>query len=475
MTAKFAKTKILATLGPSTDTAEKLQALVDAGCDAFRLNFSHGSNQFFENIFNLINDLCVIKSVPIPILIDLQGPKIRIGELSQPEISIVKDDFIEITTDTIEGTKEIISTSYKKLPVDAQLGETILIDDGLIRLEVKEKKERSVICKIIAGGILKPRKGMNLPGMKLTTPSVTEQDFENLQFALKHRVDFIALSFVRESEDITHLRSWLKEKGFNKPIIAKIEKPEAIRNFESILKEADGIMVARGDLGVESTPQLVPVFQKRIINRCNAAGKLVITATQMIESMISNPIPTRAEASDIANAVWDGTDVVMLSGETSVGKYPVEAVKMMNDILLTTEAQTTFNHEIKFDIPKDLTENLYDSMAHAHKNISEQVGAAALVIFTHEGRKAKGTAKFRPNATIFAFSDSFDSCNTLNLYWGIRPLYLENIDNEDEAVENALNILIKKEYVESGDLLIFAAGRPHLDKERKSWMRFTIV
>jgi pyruvate kinase len=311
--------------------------------------------------------------------------------------------------------------------------------------------------------------------MKLTTPSVTEQDFENLQFALKHRVDFIALSFVRESEDITHLRSWLKEKGFNKPIIAKIEKPEAIRNFESILKEADGIMVARGDLGVESTPQLVPVFQKRIINRCNAAGKLVITATQMIESMISNPVPTRAEASDIANAVWDGTDVVMLSGETSVGKYPVEAVKMMNDILLTTEAQTTFNHEIKFDIPKDLTENLYDSMAHAHKNISEQVGAAALVIFTHEGRKAKGTAKFRPNATIFAFSDSFDSCNTLNLYWGIRPLYLENIDNEDEAVENALNILIKKEYVESGDLLIFAAGRPHLDKERKSWMRFTIV
>jgi len=471
----FAKTKILATLGPATNTRDQIEALINAGCDAFRLNFSHGSYEDFEKIFHNINDICVEKSLPVPILIDLQGPKIRIGELSEPEIHIKSGNTIELTNEKILGTAEKIHTSYKELSKDAQIGETILIDDGLIRLEVKEKKKESVICKIIEGGILKPKKGMNLPGMKLSTPSVTEKDLENLEFALKQRVDFIALSFVREAKDILHLRKWLKAKGYEKPIIAKIEKQEAIENFDSILAEADGIMVARGDLGVELAPQLVPVFQKRIINKCNSIGKLVITATQMLESMINNPVPTRAEASDVANAVWDGTDVVMLSGETSVGKYPIEAVKIMNTILLTTEAQSTFKQEIKFDIPKDLTDNLFDSMAHAHKNISEQIGAAAIIIFTHLGRKAISTAKFRPNATIFAFSDSFDACNILNLKWGIRPLYLENIDDENAAVQNSMNILLEKGFISKGDLLIFAAGRPHIDKNRSSWMRFVIV
>lgn len=475
MSSVFAKTKILATLGPATNTRDQIEALINAGCDAFRLNFSHGSYEDFEKIFYNINDICVEKSLPVPILIDLQGPKIRIGELSQPEIHLESGNTIELTNEKILGTAEKIHTSYKELSKDAQIGETILIDDGLIRLEVKEKKKESVICKIIEGGILKPKKGMNLPGMKLSTPSVTEKDLENLEFALKQRVDFIALSFVREAKDILHLRKWLKAKGYEKPIIAKIEKQEAIENFDSILAEADGIMVARGDLGVELAPQLVPVFQKRIINKCNSIGKLVITATQMLESMINNPVPTRAEASDVANAVWDGTDVVMLSGETSVGKYPIEAVKIMNTILLTTEAQSTFKQEIKFDIPKDLTDNLFDSMAHAHKNISEQIGAAAIIIFTHLGRKAISTAKFRPNATIFAFSDSFDACNILNLKWGIRPLYLENIDDENAAVQNSMNILLEKGFISKGDLLIFAAGRPHIDKNRSSWMRFVIV
>ena len=475
MNTSFAKTKILATLGPATDSREKLEAIIDAGCDAFRLNFSHGSYDYFEKIFHLINDICVQRSSPIPILIDLQGPKIRIGELCQPEIKIESGNLLELTTEKVIGTNEKVYTSYNELPKDAEIGEIILIDDGLIRLEVTEKKTDSIICRIIEGGILKPKKGMNLPGMKLSTPSITEKDIENLTFALKYRVDFIALSFVRSADDIKLLRSWLKGKGFDKPIIAKIEKPEAMENFESILAAADGIMVARGDLGVELAPQLVPVFQKRIIKKCNAVGKLVITATQMLESMTHNPVPTRAEASDIANAVWDGTDVVMLSGETSVGNYPVEAVKIMNDILLTTEAQTSFKQDIKFEIPKDLTDNLFDSMAHAHKNISEQIGAAAIVIFTHLGRKAIGTAKFRPGADIYAFSDSFNTCNALNLYWGIRPLYLEDIDNEDEAVQNSISLLLEKNYVQRGDLLMFAAGRPYLDKGRRSWMRFAIV
>lgn len=475
MTIKYSKTKILATLGPATDTCEKLEALVDAGCDAFRLNFSHGSDEYFEKIFDRINQLCVSKSLPIPILIDLQGPKIRIGELSQPEIKICTGDEIEISNKDVIGTKEKISTSYKNLPKDAQIGETILIDDGLINLQVTSKSASSVICKVIAGGTLKPKKGMNLPGMKLSTPSVTERDLANLEFALKHRVDFIALSFVREAKDIFHLKSWLAERGFNKPIIAKIEKPEAIKNFEEILEIADGIMVARGDLGVELAPQEVPLIQKKIIRRCNAVGKLVITATQMLESMIHNPIPTRAEASDIANAVLDGTDVVMLSGETSVGKFPVEAVKIMNEILLTTEVESSQKNISDFEIPEDLTDNIFDSTGRAVANVSEQIKASAIVIFTHYGRKAKVVAKFRPKANFFAISDKFETLNKLNLEWGIQPLYLDNIKDEDAAIHNTINLLKEKKFIKENDLILFTAGAPYTDKGRRSWMRFAII
>ncbi len=475
MTLKSSKTKILATLGPATDTREKLEALVDAGCDAFRLNFSHGSYEYFEKIFERINQLCVSRSLPIPILVDLQGPKIRIGDLSQPEIEIGAGDEIEITTEDITGTKEKISTGYKNLPEDARIGETILIDDGLINLKVVSKGVSSVICKVIEGGILKPKKGMNLPGMKLSTPSVTEKDFADLEFALKHRVDFIALSFVREAKDILHLKNRLVEKGFNKPVIAKIEKPEAIKNFEKILEIADGIMIARGDLGVELAPQEVPMIQKKIIRRCNAVGKLVITATQMLESMINNPVPTRAEASDIANAVLDGTDVVMLSGETSVGKFPVEAVKIMNEILLTTEDESSPKNISNFEIPEDLTDNIFDSTGRAVANVSEQINASAIVIFTHYGRKAKVVAKFRPNANIFAVSDKFETLNKLNLEWGLQPLYLDNIKDEDAAIRNTIDLLKEKKFIKENDLILFTAGAPYTDKGRRSWMRFAII
>ncbi len=475
MGKKLAKTKILATVGPAINSKEKLEALIDAGCDAFRLNFSHGNYEFFEHIFNLINEICVRKSLSIPILIDLQGPKIRIGQLSRAEIEIESGNEIEITTDEVIGTKEKISTSYKQLPEDAQLGEIILIDDGLIRLEVKKKSERSVICKIIEGGLLKPKKGMNLPGMALSTLSVTEKDFADLEFALKHRVDLIALSFVRKADDIKLLKDWLQKKGFNKPVIAKIEKPEAIENFDAILNEADGIMVARGDLGVELAPQIVPIVQKRIIKKCNSIGKLVITATQMLESMIHNPVPTRAEASDIANAVFDGTDVVMLSGETSIGKYPVDAVKIMNNILLTAEAQPTLHQKIEYQIPKDLTDNLFDSTGRAIVNIAGQIRAAAIVIFTHFGRKARSVSMYRPDAPIYAFSDKFESLNTLNLCWGVYPFYMEDISSEEKVINDSIYLLKEKDLVREGDVIIFASGAPYTDKGRKTWIRFTII
>ena len=324
----FAKTKILCTLGPATDSAEMISKLVLAGVDGVRLNFSHGNYEFFEKLLNNIHESCTVEKIPLAVLVDLQGPKIRVGELSEPEIELTSGNDIEITIRDVVGTEKLISTSYKELVSDAVVGDPVLIDDGLIRLRIAAMTEDSVICKIENGGTLKPKKGMNLPGMKLSTPSITEKDFRDLEFILKHRIDYIALSFVRKPEDITILKSWLKERNSEIPVIAKIEKREAVDRFDEILEEADGIMVARGDLGVELPASEVPVIQKEIIRKCNAVGKLVITATQMLDSMIHNPVPTRAEASDVANAVWDGTDVVMLSGETAVGKYPVRTVSI---------------------------------------------------------------------------------------------------------------------------------------------------
>ncbi len=471
----FVKTKILATVGPATSTKESLEAIVNSGINGIRLNFSHGDFNFFENIFNIINEICVSKSLPIPILIDLQGPKIRIGQLSKPEIELRTGDKIEITTNDFLGTAEKISTSYKQLAEDAIIGDLILIDDGLIKLQIKEKKKDSVSCEIIEGGILRPKKGMNLPGMKLSTASVTERDYENLEFALKHRVDYIALSFVRNAKDITTLRNWLTKKGFDKPIIAKIEKHEAVENFESILSVADGIMVARGDLGVELQPHNVPIIQKRLIRRCNETGKLVITATQMLESMVNNPIPTRAEASDVANAVWDGTDVVMLSAETSVGKYPAQTVKVMKEIILNAESSQDFVTEIKFDIPTEIQEKLFDSMNKGICAISKQINAKAIVAFTSKGNTPNSLAKFKPNAKIIAITDNFDTMNKLNLRWGVTSLYCKDISYRYNAAGEARNLITEHKLVDKGDLVIYTEGGLKISNIRENWIRFEVI
>ena len=472
---QLAKTKILTTIGPATDSPEKLEALINAGADGFRLNFSHGNFQYFEGVFNAINEICVRRSLPIPILIDLQGPKIRIGELSQPEIVINSGDEIEITTDTIVGTKEKISTSYKELAQDSLLGETILIDDGLIRLQITDKKTKSVVCKVIEGGVLKSKKGMNLPGMNLSTPSVTQTDFKNLEFALKNRVDYVALSFVRKAEDIIQLRKWLADKGYDKPIIAKIEKQEAIINFEEILKTADGIMVARGDLGVELSPQEVPIIQKKIIKRCNEEGKLVITATQMLESMVNNPIPTRAEASDVANAVWDGSDVVMLSAETSIGKHPIRTVEIMNEIILNAEETYPYEPNLNFSVPTDLQEKLFDSM---NKNIcamSRQIKASAIVAFSSKGNTPSSLSKFRPQALIIAITENFDTMNKLSLCWGVIPLYIRHLSEKYQAVTKAKDLIIKQKLVTPDSFVIFTEGGPKAENIRENWIRFEAV
>lgn len=471
----FTKTKILCTLGPSTQSAASIKNLLLEGMDGVRLNFSHGNYEWFEKVYSEIYNVCTEEHVPLAVLIDLQGPKIRIGQLEKPELELIDNSIIEITSESVIGNEKIISTSYKNLSIDAEVGNQILIDDGLIKLRVTGKKNNSVICTVESGGTLKPQKGMNLPGMKLSTESLTEKDKNDLLFALKHRVDFIALSFVRSPNDVIKLREWLKAQNSRVPIIAKIEKKEAVDYFDEILEVSDGIMIARGDLGVELPPQDVPGIQKEIIKKCNSVGKLVITATQMLESMINNPIPTRAEASDVANAVWDGTDVVMLSGETSVGKHPIQAVRIMNAIVRNAEEQIKNYREYVFQIPQNIEDNLFDSVGRAIKSISEQINAKAIITFTIEGRTAANLAKFRPKAKIISFTNKFETMNKLCLYWGITPEFFEHIDKEHMAIEQAKQKIKESGHLESGDLVIFTAGAPYSEKSRANWMRFEII
>lgn len=468
----YKNTKILATLGPSSDSKEKIIELISAGIDGVRLNFSHGNHDYYDTVFKNVNDACVVTSEPIAILIDLQGPKIRVGELLLPEYTLNENDHVEITTEEITGTKEKFSCSYKGIVKDAKPGDHIYIDDGLIKLLVVSKDNISLYCVVLEGGILKPKKGINLPGMELSLPSLSQKDYEDLDFALTHRVDFIALSFVRTANDIIELKNYLKDKGFEKNIIAKIEKPEAVRNFDEILEAADGIMIARGDLGVELPPQEVPVIQKSIIRKCNMRGKMVITATQMLESMIHNPVPTRAETSDVANAVWDGTDVVMLSGETSVGEYPVETVGMMHDILIETEEHMDLVQQERVFTTGTSADTVFDSVGKALANMAEQLNAEAVVSFTRRGRMAKAMSKFRPATKIVAMSDSFEVMNVLRLIWGIIPIYFEDVTDEHTAIKIAKKILLDDEIVNEGATIIFTSGAPVEEKGKDIWIRF---
>ena len=469
------KTKILATLGPKTSSVESIKQLINSGVNAVRLNMSHGNYDFYSSLFENIHTARTELNSSLAIIADLQGPKIRIGELKKPEIEIFSGNEIEITTEDITGDDKIISTSYKNLQRDAEVGDLILINDGLIRLKIIQKKSTSIVCEIENGGILSPRKGINLPGMKLSTPSLTEKDFADLDFITDKSVDYVALSFVRKAEDILQLKEWLGKKGKSIPVIAKIEKKEAIDAFDPILIAADGIMVARGDLGVELSPAKVPVIQKEIIKLCNETGKLVITATQMLESMINSPIPTRAEAADVANAVWDGSDVVMLSGETSVGKYPIETVKMMHEIIINAEQYFIMKENIKFQVPEALEENLFDSVLKGITSVAEQIKATAIVVFTFKGRAARGLAKFRPAAKIIAISDSFETMNNLCLRWGVNSLFINKIDKQNAAIEDAKNLILNAGLVKKGDLVIFLSRAPFSEKGRSDFLHFEVL
>ncbi len=451
------RTKIVATIGPASNTQPMLEKMIQAGMNVARLNFSHGSYEQHGEVIKIIRSLSRTMNKPIGILLDLQGPKIRTGTLKNGEpVELKSGNTFRITTEKVEGTAEKVSTTYAKLPGDVKKGDNILIDDGLIELKVLFKRKETITCKIINGGILKEHKGINLPGIDVSAPSLTEKDRRDLNFGIKIGVDYFALSFVRKAEDLRQIKGIIKRQGHSTPVVAKIEKPEALDNLDDILEAADAIMVARGDLGVELNPEQVPCVQKKIIAAAIRANKAVITATQMLESMSSNPLPTRAEASDVANAIFDGTDAVMLSGETASGKYPVRAVKMMAKIA----AQAENSEFMKFNLQhaKDPTDLVPHAVAQSAVNILHELSAKGIVVFSASGSTAKLISQKRPSKPVYAFTPSLRIYNRLSLMWGLTPLYIASISDTKRLIQASENILVDKKIASRDDIIIIVVG-----------------
>lgn len=458
------KTKIVATLGPASSSKETIQELIEAGVNIFRLNASHGTLEEHKETIEVIKKLRKkLTKKPIAILLDLQGPKIRVGKLENGEpIDLIEGNNITITSDNIIGNQEKISTNYPDLASDINIGDTILLNDGVFELSVIDIKGKDVLTEVKAGGKLSEHKGVNLPGRTNSLSAITEKDKTDLEFAVNNKVDYIALSFVRKEEDIIELKKHIKDLDSSIPVVAKIEKPEALDNISGIIKESDGIMVARGDLGIELAPHKVPMAQKKLIDLANKSKIFVITATQMLESMISSPLPTRAEASDVANAIIDGTDCIMLSGETSIGKYPIKAVKMMDKIACEIELKDY--SAIKKTIPDCDPEFPKDSNAIAESafNLSNELNLAAIIAFTNSGFTAKLISNFRPKVPIIAVTHSKRVSRQLTAYSGVYP-FVYDIDYFSEPMLKGLNKFLQEHTVlEKGDKTILVGGIPYL-------------
>jgi pyruvate kinase len=454
-------TKIVATVGPASRDRKVLEQLAQAGVDVVRLNFSHGEHGQHLEVIHAVREISERLGRPIAILQDLSGPKIRTGRIAGGQgVELTRGSRLTITIDeTIEGTAERISTTYDPLPKDVSPGDRILLDDGNLELRVLGASLQEVECEVVHGGLLKPNKGMNLPGVKLSTPALTEKDRRDLAFGIEHKVDYVALSFVRQASDVEECKALVKSLGGTAPVIAKIEKREAMDNLSAILDVTDGVMVARGDLGVELSTEEVPVLQKRIIEMANAAGRVVITATQMLESMIENPRPTRAEASDVANAILDGTDAIMLSAETASGAYPVEAVATMARIAVYTEEYGTFQP------PDRLTgaagSHIARSLARVARTVCEELRGKLIVAFTESGSTARLVSSFRPGAPIAAITYNDDTYRRLALWWGVVPVKTDFAQTTDEMIFRGEDLLKTRNLVASGDTVLMLAGQSH--------------
>jgi pyruvate kinase len=455
------RTKIVCTIGPSTSTEEQIEKLFRSGMNCARINFSHGTHEDHARSIELIRKVAYKYKYSIPVLMDLQGPKIRVGQMKDGMQVLKEGSYITLTPEDVTGTDTIIPIDYATLPDDATEGDTILLDDGLLEFRVIKKEGKTLIAKVIVGGELKSRKGVNLPNVKISIAALTEKDIEDLEFGLTLDVDYVALSFVRSAKDVQDLHSRIRAAGSNAAIIAKIEKPEAIDIIDDIIEEADGIMVARGDLGIEIPSERVPLVQKKIIERCRMAGKPVITATQMLDSMINNPRATRAESSDVANAVLDGTDAVMLSGETAAGKYPFEAVKAMDKIIRSVEANAQgFYNSLAYRKPDWKEKQIIESLSYSCITMANNVDAKVISTITHSGNTARRIAKFRPNVPIVAFTESRIVRRQLNLIWGVQSVRLKEIFDTDQSIQLMADYLKNNGLVSSGDRVIMATGMP---------------
>lgn len=456
----FSRTKIVATLGPACEDQETIKEMIASGMDVVRLNFSHGSHREHEAAIQAVEEASKQAGTSISILADLGGPKIRIGKLEHP-VEVSTGEQLTITTEETTGSGMLLPTTYPELHLDIQKSDTILIDDGLIRLSVIDIDGRNIICTVIEGGTIREHKGMNLPDTRVSIPSITKKDEEDLKFILSRSIDYVALSFVRCGEDIDHLRSLMEDKGKVLPIVAKIEKPEALEDLDRIIEKADIIMVARGDLGVEIKAEQVPMYQKRIIDRCNRTNTPVITATQMLDSMIHNPRPTRAEVSDVANAVYDGSDAVMLSGETAVGKYPIAAVRMMDSIIRSSE--TGPNKVLQRHL-LDISEPISDSVniCRAACIMANDTDAQGILTVTRTGKTAQLLSRFRPSVPIIAFTENPKIMRYLNIVWGVQTELIDNVDDTDTTLGRARDLAVELGYLKPGKKVIYATGIPLL-------------
>ena len=450
------RAKIVCTLGPAVESVEKITELIDAGMNMARLNLSHGSHDEHQKRLDLVRSAAKKANKAVAILVDLQGPKIRLGRFSSGPHELSRGDTFTITTDDVAGTKEKVSTTYKGLPGDCKAGDAIMIDDGKVSVQVVQVKGNDVITKVIQPGMVSNNKGINLPGVAVSLPALSEKDIADLRWGLKAGVDFIALSFVRNAADIKDIYKIMDEVGVKVPVIAKIEKPQAVENLQEIVDAFDGIMVARGDLGVELPIEDVPMVQKRCITMARESAKPVIVATQMLDSMISNSQPTRAEATDCANAVLDGADALMLSGETSVGDFPIDSVKIMARIIERTE-------DVALDqIPplKHSPATKAGAITKAATEVGLTVGAKYLVAFTQSGDSARRMSRLRSPIPMLALTPEIGTYNRLALSWGVESLLTATVNHTDEMVMQVDTILIESKRVKIGDLVLIVAGSP---------------
>lgn len=450
------KTKIVCTIGPACDSQDMIEKLVNAGMNVARLNMSHADHEHTATTIRNIRIVSEALGRPVGILMDLQGPKVRIGSIEKPA-DLKPGQEYALTTRAVPGNDREVSIPFKELPQSVTPGETLLLDDGLIELKVETVTGTDIFTKVVRGGELKSKKGINLPHSTLTIPSITDKDVNDLDFGIDQGVDMIAMSFVRKPQDVLDLRKKIEERGAEIPIISKIEKHEGVRNIDGIIDVVDGCMVARGDLGIEIPMAEVPIVQKMIISKCNARGIPVITATQMLDSMIRNPIPTRAEATDVANAVFDGTDALMLSGETAFGEYPLKAVETMARIAKYTEDSSYYKHAIAAKTPKPSL-SITDAVALSTTESARVLKAQAIITATQTGYSARKVAKYRPQLPILAVTNDQGVINRLTLSWAVMPLKIGSPRNLDELIHDSVDACLNKGYIRNGDLVVITAG-----------------